>query len=208
VKSTPKSAATSTDTGKIDAASSAAARPGLMPQFAVGNPSDPEANLKPGPAKATAKAKAAHHAVPLKVSLAEAFGPDGASDGDNPNAATNPLNPHSAQPWNTDWYTSAKFGNLKPGTGLLLDMGQRVAVSRVAVHLGSGEGASLKLLAGNAPALDDLKVAASAADAGGDVVLHASTKARYLLLWFTSLPVSGNGQYEASVYSVSVAGHA
>jgi hypothetical protein len=25
--------------------------------------------------------------------------------------------------WHADWYTTARFGNLYPGTGLLVDMG-------------------------------------------------------------------------------------
>ena len=36
-----------------------------------------------------------------------------------------------ATAWRTDWYTTARFGNLYPGTGLLLDMGHPVTITGV-----------------------------------------------------------------------------
>jgi eukaryotic-like serine/threonine-protein kinase len=55
---------------------------------------------------------------------ATAFGPLGESDGDNPELARLAIDASPATAWHTQWYATAAFGNLKPGTGLLLDMGR------------------------------------------------------------------------------------
>ena len=138
--------------------------------------------------------------------LAEAFGPDGPADGDNPNNAMNAVRPSAAEPCTTQWYATATFGQLKSGTGLLLDMGRTVTVTRAAINLGVGSGADLQLRAGNQAG--NLHAVTSAAGVGGDVVLHLRepVRARYLLVWFTQLPAAANGQYQASVYHVTVDG--
>jgi hypothetical protein len=38
------------------------------------------------------------------------------------------------------------------------------------------------------------------------VRLPVAVNARYVLLWFTALPPSGSGTYQASVYNISVLG--
>jgi hypothetical protein len=169
--------------------------------------------------KATASAPrkkrpAAHRrAAPVKalaVSSAAAFGPGGTADGDNPQSAMYPVGSGASQPWQTDWYTTADFGRLKQGTGLLLDMGSAVTATTVRIDLGPYPGADLQLRAGNEPSLDSMHVKASANGAGGTVSLHLSSPARdrYLLVWFTLLPPNGRGQYQGSVYSVAVSGRA
>jgi hypothetical protein len=55
---------------------------------------------------------------------AVAFGPDGEADGDNPQDAAFVIGRGWGVPWETDWYTTPGFGDLKAGTGLLLDMGR------------------------------------------------------------------------------------
>ena len=146
---------------------------------------------------------------PLTVSVAEAFGPDGTADGDNPGSAMDPVRSGSAQPWQTDWYTNAEFGQLEHGTGLLLDMGSAVTATTVRIDLGPFSGANLQLRAGDAPSLDSMHVKASASGAGGTVYLHLNSpvRARYLLVWFTMLPPNGDGQFQGSIYSVAVTGH-
>jgi hypothetical protein len=144
----------------------------------------------------------------LRVTLAEAFGPDGVTDGDNPQGALSPITPGASSPWQTDWYTTPEFGQLKQGTGLLLDLGRSATITGVRVTLGLAAGADLQLRAGDTPALADLGVVASASDAGGTVSLslaHA-VSAQYVLIWFTQLPPNGAGRYQASVYQVRVSG--
>jgi hypothetical protein len=179
----------------------------------AGTKDKPTVQAAPAP-KATPSPRATKPAVrpakakPLVVSAAEAFGPDGTADGDNPGNAMSAVRSGSPQPWQTDWYTSAQFGRLKHGTGLLLDMGSAVTATTVRIDLGSYSGADLQLRVGDEPSLDSMKVKAHANGAGGTVYLHLKSpvSAPYLLIWFTQLPPNGSDQYQASIYGVSVTG--
>ena len=161
------------------------------------------------PKKAPLPAKAAP-VRSLPIALAEAFGPGGLADGDNPQSALFAITPGSPLPWRSHWYATARFGLLKQGTGLLIDMGRRVTISSVRIDLAPYRGASLQIRVGDAAVVPSgLQVAARASDVGGTVRLWFRTpeRARYLLIWFTLLPPNGAGQYQASVYHVVVNGH-
>jgi hypothetical protein len=144
----------------------------------------------------------------LKVADAAAYGPDGTSDGDHPELAPGIINGGDGQAWYTSWYASAEFGNLQSGTGLLLDMGETVTVSSLRLVLGAPVGADVQVRVGNTPLLAELPVAATASDVGGAVQLPATTPAsgRYVLIWFTQLPLESTGKYQVSVYGATVYG--
>jgi hypothetical protein len=146
----------------------------------------------------------------LTPDSATAFGPYGAGQGDNPQVASLAIDRDRATAWRTDWYTTAQFGNLYPGTGLLLDMGRQVTITGVRISLGGGTGAAFKVRVGSAPALADLPPVAGRASATGTVHLRLASPAhgRYVLVWFTSLPADPAGTFQASVYEVSVQGRA
>jgi helix-turn-helix protein len=189
---------------------SGAAHQAPLPRAVAANPAG-AGGAKDQTASAPARHKRAKalRLVPVRqlpVTLAEAFGPDGPADGDNPGNAMDAVRPSAAGPWTTQWYATATFGQLKSGTGLLLDMGRTVTVTRAAINLGAGSGADLQLRAGNEAG--NLHAVTSAAGVGGDVVLHLHkpVRARYLLIWFTQLPSAANGQYQASVYHVTIVG--
>jgi cytoskeletal protein RodZ len=137
---------------------------------------------------------------------ATAYGPGGPSHGDNPQRASRALSGNPATPWRTDWYTTARFGNLQDGTGLLLTLDQTVTATSVTIRLGSSHGANLEVRAGTS--LSDMPVTATTADAGGIVQLPLAgqPRVRYLLIWFTRLPPDSTGTYRAEVSSVTVSG--
>jgi hypothetical protein len=151
---------------------------------------------------------AARRVSTLRVAAAEAFGPGGLADGDNPGIAGYAIAAGATLPWSTQWYATPEFGMLKHGTGLLLDLGRRAAVTRVRFDLTGYRGANLQLRAGDSPAPSDLRVAATADGTGGTVrlTLRHPVSARYLLIWFTLLPPNGAGQYQESVSHVVVSG--
>jgi hypothetical protein len=130
-------------------------------------------------------------------------------DGDHPEIASRAVE-DGAQPWYTSWYLSPEFGNLKAGTGLLLDMGKSVKVSSVRLILGGEVGTDLQVRVGDTADLADLPVVATATDVGGTVRLPTATQAsgRYVLIWFTTLPPIGQGEYQVSVYDATVDGTA
>ena len=145
----------------------------------------------------------------LPIASAAGFGPGGLADGDNSRVASYAITRGAPGPWQSQWYATAQFGNLKQGTGLILDLGQTATVTSVRIDLASYQGANLQLRVGDTDgALSSLRVAAVANDVGGTVRLHLRSpqQARYVLIWFTLLPPNGAGQYQASVYHVVVDG--
>src|SRR5580693_783325 len=167
------------------------------------------ASAAPTPS-ATAPAPAPTAAVTaLPIASAAGFGPGGLADGDNSRVASNAITRGAPGPWQSQWYATAQFGNLKQGTGLLLDLGRTATITSVRIDLASYQGANLQLRVGDTDgALSSLRVAAAADDVGGTVRLHLRSpqQARYVLIWFTLLPPNGAGQYQASVYHVVVNG--
>src|SRR5262249_28214588 len=156
---------------------------------------------KPSPTVSTAPAQpkpkpAPLPARPLNIALAEAFGPVGMSDGDNPQIASYAITPGSPSPWQTDWYATADFGKLKHGTGLLLDMGKMVTITSVRFDLSAFQGANLQLRTGVTPVLSGLRVTGRMRGVGGTVRMRfaAPVRTRYLLIWFTLLPPNGAGK--------------
>lgn len=146
-------------------------------------------------------------AQPLAVMSIVAFGPDGPADGDNPGTVSRILDVSTDQPWYSQWYTTPWFGNLRQGTGLLLDMGQTVTVRDIQLLLGSEPGADIQVRLGNSPVVDLPTVARVSGAPGGAIRLRTrSARGRYLLIWFTRLPPDGLGHYQVSVYDVTVDG--
>jgi cytoskeletal protein RodZ len=146
----------------------------------------------------------------LAPASAAAFGSYGAHQGDNPERAYLAIDGNPATAWHTDWYATAHFGNLYPGTGLIVDMGRPVTITAAQITLGSAPGASFQLRVGTAPSLVDLPSVANAANGGGVVRLRLTTPAhgRYVLIWFTSLPPDPAGTFQASVQDLRLEGRA
>jgi hypothetical protein len=142
--------------------------------------------------------------VTLTPARAVAFGPGGPAHGDNPQNAALAIDRRHRTAWQSDWYTTSHFGNLKAGTGLLLDMGHRVTITSARITLGAMAGADLRLRAGGSATLADLRPVASAANARGMIRLQLArpTHARYVLIWFTRLPPDPGGTYQAKVFNV------
>ncbi|HUN30566.1 MAG TPA: hypothetical protein VMU95_00995 [Trebonia sp.] len=149
---------------------------------------------------------------PLTAVSAVAIGPSGAADGDHPELAPYAIDPHSGMSWVTHWYTTAHFGNLQKGTGLLLDMGKTVTIRQVELALGGSPGfwgADLQIRIGDTPNLTGTAPVATATDVGGWVsqdLGHAVT-GRYVQIWFTKLPLDTWGTFQEHVYGVKVRGY-
>lgn len=118
--------------------------------------------------------------------------------------------------WATQqYYRSPYFGNLKAGTGLILDLGKPDRVSSVTVTFGSVPGADVQLKMGSSDArtkdnLDSMATVATGTDVSGSytfTVTHPVTD-RYLVIWFTKLPpiTQGGNRYMAQIYGVVVRG--
>jgi cytoskeletal protein RodZ len=163
----------------------------------------------PVPTPPRSSSPAVAPAVALAPVSATAFGVNGAGQGDDPQEASLAIDGNRGTAWQTDWYTTASFGNLYSGTGLLLDMGRPVTITAAQVTLGSAPGAALQLRVGDVPSQAALPPVARALDASGVVHLQPATPApgRYVLIWFTKLPPDPAGTFQASVYDIRLSGH-
>ena len=149
---------------------------------------------------------------PVGDSTFNIYGNDSEDEQDAPLAIDNSLK----TAWATDYYKGRpNFGGLKPGTGLLLDMGQAVKLSQVEVLFGTQCCTTAEIYVGNSnamsqTALSNFTKVSPSATVSGDHVFAANSSAtgRYVLIWITSLPpMQGNpSQYQALIYNIVVHG--
>lgn len=155
---------------------------------------------RPGSATAPPSAPAAPSAgpstvpgTPLALANVTVLDPVG-DEGRASAAAAHDGNP--ATSWSTQHYTTADFGRLKPGVGLLVDLGAPQPVGKVTATM-AVPGATVDLRAGNnvPHSAADLPVVAAAQQAGGTATYapNPGTTARYWLVWVSQLPASPEG---------------
>jgi putative peptidoglycan lipid II flippase len=114
--------------------------------------------------------------------------------------------------WRTVVYTTRDLGGLKPGVGLLLDLGATTDVSGVDLEL-VGRGTDLQVLVSNRAKVRPTAAAptrgfsrlGAVRGAGDRVTLRSAqpTPARWVLIWLTALPVDTDG-YRGGVAEVVV----
>jgi hypothetical protein len=127
--------------------------------------------------------------------------------------------------WTTSYYFDhANFGGLKPGTGLLIDMGKEVRLSQVEVLFGSQGPTTAEIYLGNSTAmsktaLSNFTLVSPSASASGDHKFPVTGQAtgRYVLIWLTSVPQlpktpagmsSAHTYFEGQIYNVVIRGSA
>lgn len=120
--------------------------------------------------------------------------------------------------WSTDtYYARPDFGGLKPGMGILIDLGETTAVGAVKIVV-NASGASAELRTGpsdpgNTSAGDDTiareftTVGKPLEKAPGTVIVlsvpEEQQDLRYVLVWFSQLPRSGDG-YKITVQEITL----
>lgn len=156
---------------------------------------------------------AAQQIQPVGISSVSAFDPFG-EDGENDEQAPLVLDGDPSTEWTTLSYEgNPEFGGLKPGLGLVLDLGQRADVSRVTLTLG-GSGTDLEVraappTASTAPSQPDgFDTVASRTGASGRAVveLDRSVSTRFLLIWLTELPPEDGGTFRGSISEITAEG--
>ncbi|HEY6793748.1 MAG TPA: hypothetical protein VI248_03585 [Kineosporiaceae bacterium] len=106
--------------------------------------------------------------------------------------------------WRSDRYRSADFGGLKQGLGLYLRLNAG-RVNTVTVSM-PGTGGTVELRTAVGPGLDSSTVVATAQAQNGVAVLTPARPMTLdsLLLWFTSVPQQGNGEYRIIVNEIMI----
>lgn len=111
--------------------------------------------------------------------------------------------------WETSWYSRADFGGLKSGVGLILDLGKTQQISSVKVDfIGDTTSVELRAASSDTSSMPDSLSAFSkvASGTGSEVTLKPdkAVKARYVLVWLTSLPLTSDGTYRGKVSEITV----
>jgi hypothetical protein len=141
------------------------------------------------------------------------------SDSEDASQEANAIDGSASTFWGTDTYQNhPDFGNLKAGTGLLLDMGKTVQLSQVEVSVGRICCTTAEIYLGNSAtmsktALQNFTLVGQKTTGSGTLTYSVSAKAtgRYVLIWLTgNLPPDPNqpGQYQGRIYNVVVRGNA
>lgn len=143
---------------------------------------------------------------PITIVQARDYDPLGTDGGEKPEAIKNAYDGDPSTYWSTQSYYTAKFGALKTGVGMVLDLGEVQQVGSVDVSFLDGTTSVELRTAKDAspPSMPDgfTKVAEGS---GTDVTLKPGNpvQARYLLVWLTELPGSGK-DYRGKVSEIKV----
>ncbi len=170
-----------------------------------------------GPSSSSAPSAAASIVLtPVGANSFDALGNDGGNE--DGAGAKYAIDNNPSTFWHTDYYlTYPALGNLKKGTGLILDMGKQVRLSQVVVQFGASCCADVEIEIGNnntpvPSTLGTFTEVASSTSAHGSTTFNVSsnTTGRYVVIWITRLPpLTGSaGEYEAQIYNVVVHGPA
>ena len=179
----------------------------------------PPTSAPPTRSPSSSSAPSAAASVVLTPVSANSFDALGDDDGnEDGSAAKYAIDNNPSTFWHTDYYlTYPALGNLKKGTGLILDMGKQVRLSQVVVQFGASCCTDVEIEIGNnntpvPSALNSFTEVASSTTAHGSTTFDMSSKTtgRYVLIWMTRLPpLAGTAnEYQAQIYNVVVHGSA
>ncbi|MDO4412521.1 protein kinase family protein [Cutibacterium sp.] len=163
--------------------------------------------------------QAASKPTALKVARAQEFDPsrDGGDAKENHDEVPFAIDADPSTAWHTlVYHNSAKLGNLKPGVGLVVDLGRVTEVTSVKVQLvGSGTDISVwrptNDVSSDDPPMTTVKdwtQIAEMSGAGSTVTLEPSgqTKCRHLLIYLTQLPPKSTARFQGGIANVTVTG--
>ena len=137
---------------------------------------------------------------------------DGGNDEEHPRLVNQAHDGRATTAWRTLVYRgSANLGGLKPGVGLVVDLGKPTQVSSVTVTLtGSGTDISAWIPSNDTSrasmrSIKDWTKADGQSDTNGKVTLDlGEKKTRYVLIYLTKLPSVSDGRYQGGISTITV----
>ena len=146
-------------------------------------------------------------AAPLPIVSVHDYDPDG-DQTENPREVGLTTDGNTATSWSTESYQDRDVGGLKPGVGLVLDLGSPKLVDRVEVDSPDSDWSAQIYTSDSVPATLAGWGTPSFIGAGlgtnAQLTLQPPTRARNVLLWITNLPP--NRPYRLRVAEVRVIG--
>ncbi|MEV0689180.1 protein kinase family protein [Streptomyces sp. NPDC050388] len=155
--------------------------------------------------KSSSAPKPAH---PIAITSANDFDPLG--DGsEKPSDVAKVYDDAPGTYWQTDFYLSSDFGRLKPGVGVVLDLGKVQEVGKVTVSFMGNTSVELRAASSNAggqpTSLDGFAKVAQGSGSSVTLKPEETLKSQYLLVWLTELPIQpDDGKWRGRVVDVKV----
>ncbi|MFD7063258.1 protein kinase family protein [Streptomyces sp. NPDC059906] len=143
---------------------------------------------------------------PITIAGAHDYDPFGSDGSEYPENVGKAYDGDPGTYWQTSHYASADFGRLKPGVGIVVDLGKVQRVGRVALTFGGDT--SVELRSAGATDSEPQSFEGYEKVAGGngttvDLKPDKAVQTRYLLVWLTKLPVT-DGQFRGRVADIKV----
>ncbi|WP_329176946.1 serine/threonine protein kinase [Streptomyces sp. NBC_01477] len=165
---------------------------------------------KPSTSQTPNKQPAPAPVAPLRIVDVKDFDPLG--DGsETPSDITKVDDDDPGTYWQTSWYARADLGGLKPGVGVVLDLGSPRRVSSVTVEVLGDTDLSL-MAAPSGTKTRPTRLEGFSKVASGSGAQHVTLKpagqvtSRYLLVWLTKLPKDSDGRFRGKISEISVMG--
>ncbi|MFD8045784.1 protein kinase family protein [Streptomyces chartreusis] len=146
---------------------------------------------------------------PIAIEGVQDYDPFGSDGSENPRDIDKIYDSASGTYWQTSYYTSADFGRLKSGVGVILDLGKAQPVGKVTISFMGDTSVELRAASGDPGAtptsFDSYPEVASGSGTTVTLKPGDSLKSRYLLIWLTNLPKQvDDGQFRGRVLDVKV----
>lgn len=165
---------------------------------------DPTTSATASAAPSSGGATAA--ATPIAVTAATLFDPPPGDGAENPARIDLAHDGNPGTFWPTLQYSgSAAFGKIKPGVGIVFDLGSEQTVGSVKVTTSlPGSTAEIRVGPADAEELAQFTVVSPAQTLSGETTfpVTAGTKAQYVLVWITQL-VPVDGKFQANLAEVT-----
>ncbi|MFJ3905182.1 protein kinase family protein [Streptomyces sp. NPDC090025] len=145
---------------------------------------------------------------PVPIVGGQDFDPQG--DGqENARDIKNAFDGNPGTSWKTSTYQGySKFGNLKDGVGIILDLGKEQQIAKVEVTFAGSTSVELRTAAENTSSRPtQLNAFTTRANGTGSQVALTPTKpvkTRYVLVWLTDLPAAGDGGYRGEISEIKI----
>lgn len=163
----------------------------------------PAKTVTPSQAPTTQKPTTEAAGEPLAILKAAGFDPEG--DGRERNSeAARVYDGDPATFWSSEGYASANLGGLKPGVGIVVDLGQAAKVKQVELQL--PDAADVTVYVNDTDTRDGATELGSSNGKKGKVTITRDKPAtgKFVMVWFTTVSQVSDGRFRATLAEMTV----
>ena len=166
-------------------------------------PDIPAASTLPTPVEQQDEQTSEPSKVPITITGARAVNETG-GEGDHPENAGKTVDGDPSTTWESQHYSTSKFGNLKGGTGIAVTLEQAAEVSGIDIQ-GTGGGGYVQIRATSPEDPTGGTMLAEGAFTSGTTSFDFTpTSTQSIVIWVTELPTASDGQPKVSVSEITL----